>query len=298
MFTVLRRAGNFSMTNPAMEVLFTVVKREDKYKAKNIIETFVYRGGDQVGAWIYAGMAGDRAQSGWDLFRRRSVRPRLARVGPLAGPQTGRPGRGIDSPTSKPVISIEPRSGAATPVTFSRSNMSRATIERPQPDEHGEFYAQIHRQGARWRFDRAIGRTGRRHGQSAERTFARARRLRVWSGQVDDQTGPWPSLDAERVFGYRALRFARNDATELPGFDENSWVDNANFAQRTLADLVDEFQGVRASTIHFAKNLDAEALTRRGKASSNPFSVRALLYIIAGHERHHTALLRERYLSQ
>jgi AAA family ATP:ADP antiporter len=55
---VARRAGNFSITNPAMEVLFTVVPREDKYKAKNIIETFVYRGGDQVGAWIYAGMVG------------------------------------------------------------------------------------------------------------------------------------------------------------------------------------------------------------------------------------------------
>jgi ATP:ADP antiporter, AAA family len=54
---VLRRAGNFSITNPAMEVLFTVVKREDKYKAKNIIETFVYRGGDQIGAWSYAGLA-------------------------------------------------------------------------------------------------------------------------------------------------------------------------------------------------------------------------------------------------
>jgi AAA family ATP:ADP antiporter len=55
-FTVLRRAGNFAITNPAMEVLFTVVKREDKYKAKNIIETFVYRGGDQIGAWTYAGL--------------------------------------------------------------------------------------------------------------------------------------------------------------------------------------------------------------------------------------------------
>jgi ATP:ADP antiporter, AAA family len=54
--TVLRRAGNFALTNPAMEVLFTVVKREDKYKAKNIIETFVYRGGDQIGAWTYAGL--------------------------------------------------------------------------------------------------------------------------------------------------------------------------------------------------------------------------------------------------
>jgi ATP:ADP antiporter, AAA family len=57
-FMVLRRASNFALTNPAMEVLFTVVSREDKYKAKNIIETFVYRGGDQVGAWIYAGLAG------------------------------------------------------------------------------------------------------------------------------------------------------------------------------------------------------------------------------------------------
>jgi AAA family ATP:ADP antiporter len=56
-FTVLRRASNFALTNPAMEVLFTVVPREDKYKAKNIIETFVYRGGDQLGAWVYAGLA-------------------------------------------------------------------------------------------------------------------------------------------------------------------------------------------------------------------------------------------------
>jgi AAA family ATP:ADP antiporter len=55
-FTVLRRSSNFALTNPAMEVLFTVVPREDKYKAKNIIETFVYRGGDQVGAWLYAGL--------------------------------------------------------------------------------------------------------------------------------------------------------------------------------------------------------------------------------------------------
>jgi AAA family ATP:ADP antiporter len=56
-FTVLRRASNFAVTNPAMEVLFTVVRREDKYKAKNVIETFVYRGGDQVAAWMYAGLA-------------------------------------------------------------------------------------------------------------------------------------------------------------------------------------------------------------------------------------------------
>jgi AAA family ATP:ADP antiporter len=58
LFTVLRRGGNFAITNPAMEVLFTVVRREDKYKAKNVIETFVYRGGDQIGAWAYKGLTG------------------------------------------------------------------------------------------------------------------------------------------------------------------------------------------------------------------------------------------------
>jgi AAA family ATP:ADP antiporter len=55
-FVVLRRAGNFALTNPGMEVLFTVVPREDKYKAKSFIETFVYRGGDQIGAWTFAGL--------------------------------------------------------------------------------------------------------------------------------------------------------------------------------------------------------------------------------------------------
>ena len=62
---------------------------------------------------------------------------------------------------------------------------------------------------------------------------------------------------------------------------------NANFASRTLDDLLDEFQVVRAATIHFAKHLDAEALARRGNANGHPVSVRALFYIIAGHERHH-----------
>jgi uncharacterized damage-inducible protein DinB len=103
-------------------------------------------------------------------------------------------------------------------------------------------------------------------------------------------------MDGERVFAYRALRFARNDHTDLPGFDENAWVPAANFGARTLGDLLEELQVVRASTIHFAKHLDDETLKRRGKANGAEVSVRALLYIIAGHERHHVALLKERYL--
>jgi hypothetical protein len=103
--------------------------------------------------------------------------------------------------------------------------------------------------------------------------------------------------DSERVFAYRLLRIARGDQTPLPGFDEQSWVPNAGCAERTLADLVAELRVVRAGTLALLRHLPAEAATRRGTANNVEVSVRALAWIIAGHERHHLALIRERYLS-
>jgi hypothetical protein len=102
--------------------------------------------------------------------------------------------------------------------------------------------------------------------------------------------------DTERVMCDRALRFSRGDATPLPAFDENEYVRQANFDERTLADLASEFGSVRAATLHFFRSLGNEALMRRGVANNNEFTVRALAYIIAGHERHHVKLIRERYL--
>jgi len=101
--------------------------------------------------------------------------------------------------------------------------------------------------------------------------------------------------DVERVMGLRALWFARADAAPLPGFDENAWVPSGNFAGRSLADLTAELEAVRGATIAFVRGLDESALTRRGVANGAELSVRALLYIIAGHERHHVKILRERY---
>jgi uncharacterized damage-inducible protein DinB len=101
--------------------------------------------------------------------------------------------------------------------------------------------------------------------------------------------------DAERVFSYRALRFARGDAKPLQSFDENAWVPPGKFDARPLKDLAAEFDAVRRATIALLRTFDAEALQRRGVASDNPVSVRALAYIIAGHERHHVGLLHERY---
>jgi len=101
--------------------------------------------------------------------------------------------------------------------------------------------------------------------------------------------------DGERVFAYRALRFARGDATELPGFDENRYVPAGRFGDRSLGDLLDELGAVRDATVRLLAGLPAEAWERRGVASGSEVSVRALACVIAGHELHHRSILEERY---
>ncbi len=102
--------------------------------------------------------------------------------------------------------------------------------------------------------------------------------------------------DAERIFAYRALRIARRDSTPLASFDENEYVKNAPFARQPLADLIEEFIAVRRGTLSLFRNLNEPAWTRRGVASNNPVTARALAYIVAGHELHHRKMLEEKYL--
>ena len=102
-------------------------------------------------------------------------------------------------------------------------------------------------------------------------------------------------IDAERIFGYRALRLARADETPLPGFEENDYVRSAGSDARTLADLVDELRVVREGTVRLFASLPDEAWERRGVVNGREVSVRALAFITAGHARHHLAVLRERY---
>lgn len=103
--------------------------------------------------------------------------------------------------------------------------------------------------------------------------------------------------DAERIFAYRLLRIARGDATPLASFDENLYVPNGQFERRSLADIAAEFATVRDATLSLVQSLDAGALARMGTASQKPVSARALAWIIAGHEIHHLAVIRERYLT-
>ena len=101
--------------------------------------------------------------------------------------------------------------------------------------------------------------------------------------------------DAERVFVYRAMTAARGDRTSLPGFDENEYVDRAGFDRHTLAELAADLDSTRAATLSLFRTFSAEEAARRGIANDAECSVRALAWIIAGHERHHVRVLGERY---
>lgn len=103
-------------------------------------------------------------------------------------------------------------------------------------------------------------------------------------------------LDTERIFAYRALRIARNDATPLPGFEQDEYILYMNAESRSPASIMAEYRIVRAGTLELFRHFTPEALQRRGTASNNPISVRALAFLIAGHEQHHLRILRERYM--
>ncbi len=103
-------------------------------------------------------------------------------------------------------------------------------------------------------------------------------------------------IDAERIFAYRALRFARLDETPLPGFEENDYAEVANVEHRKWTDMIEEFQMVRSASEHLFLSLDEDELLRSGTASNTRMSVRSLGYVIIGHSLHHMRIVKERYL--
>jgi len=167
-------------------------------------------------------------------------------------------------------------------------------IPKPSSDEHAEYYA---------KYIRLVGDDA-----LAALRAQSASTPRMLSGLSEAQAmfryapEKWcvkevvgHIIDSERVFSYRALRIARADRTPLPGFDENAWVPAGHFDRRSIKDLMAAYETVRAATVALLSSFDEEALVRRGIANDQEVSVRALAHIMAGHELHHVALLRERY---
>ena len=104
--------------------------------------------------------------------------------------------------------------------------------------------------------------------------------------------------DTERVFAYRALRIARGDATPMEGFEQDDYVKNGPFARHAIAEVIEDYIAVRRATISLLRSLEEAAWWRRGIANKNEVTVRAIAYMIAGHEVHHRRILQEKYFGR
>lgn len=163
---------------------------------------------------------------------------------------------------------------------------------RPRSDEYGAFYAGY------------IGRVP--DGQWLARLERQPAEYRALLDGVDDDRaalplapGKWSLLDVlahvadtERVFAFRLLWFARAEASELPGFDQDAWVRQVTGQPHTVAGLLDDIEAVRKATVTLVRGLSDEAADRRGTANGTPISVRALAWMIPGHAQHHLDALR------
>jgi len=170
--------------------------------------------------------------------------------------------------------------------------------QRPQPGEYLEYYHKyIERVPAgdivailATQMDDTITLLRNRTEEQALRTYAPGKwTMKEVIGHI---------ADAERVFAYRALRIARGDATPLEGFDENAYTPAGRFDERPLASLLAELAAVRRATVALLAGLPQDAWTRTGTANNAAVSVRALAWIIAGHEVHHRGILQERYMTE
>lgn len=173
--------------------------------------------------------------------------------------------------------------------------MGPAPISPPEADEHASFYTRY--------VERARGIADLR-GELSRQPAALRHAL---AGVPDARLGPYAPgkwsvrqvvghlIDLERVFSYRVLRFSRGDGTPLPGFDQDAYVQAGRFDERSLASLLDELDLVRSGTLALLDGITADGLLRRGTSNGVPVSVRALLYVIAGHTTHHLDGLAANY---
>ena len=175
--------------------------------------------------------------------------------------------------------------------------MSAPPIQRPEPGEYSPYYqsylAGLPAGDILALLDAQRGETRATLGVLT----ARQSGFRYGAGKWSIKEVVGHVIDVERVLVYRALRFSRADATPLPGFEQDDYVAGGNFGSRALADLLEELAVVRAGTLALFRGMSPEMLARRGTANEATMSVRAVPWIILGHERHHLDIIRDRYLA-
>jgi uncharacterized damage-inducible protein DinB len=168
-------------------------------------------------------------------------------------------------------------------------------MKRPEPTEYAEFYAGYVSEVPG---SDVLGVLESQRVQMLQLFAARSER----DGSFRYAPGKWTVKevlghinDAERIFAYRALRIARGDPTPLPAFEQEDFVRNGAFGERTLADLAEEFGLVRNASVALFRSLREDAWPRRGVASEKEVTVRALAFITVGHQIHHRSILEEWY---
>ena len=173
--------------------------------------------------------------------------------------------------------------------------MSTATISRPAPSDYPPYFATY--------IDKVPeGDVLEILKNQIENTVKTLSRVKESDAGFRYAPGKWSIreivghvADTERIFVYRAVCFARGESQPLPGFDENTYAANSGADAKSLADNLNELRTQRAATISFFAGASAEALARRGTANNREYVMRAIPFIIAGHERHHMGVIQERY---
>jgi uncharacterized damage-inducible protein DinB len=216
------------------------------------------------------------------MFKNRLGRIRRRRILPALDSGFGRPKWGAYNSAPRRAI-------------LSRMSAPKTATTRPEPTEYAAFYEKY---VALVPGNDIVAILDAQRLQMAQLFAARSER----DGNFRYAADKWTVKevlghisDSERIFAYRALRIARADATPLSGFEQDDYVRAGAFGERSLADLAEEFALVRSSTSALFHSLGKEAWLRRGTANKNEVTVRALAFIIAGHELHHRDILKERY---
>lgn len=171
-------------------------------------------------------------------------------------------------------------------------------IARPNPDEYAPYYQKY--------IDLVRGEEPIKGlNESRKEVIKLISRLSKKKLKFRYEEGKWSikemllhMMDTERVFAFRALQFSRNDKNELPGFEENEWAPASKADKRKVKSLLKEYNAIREASIQLYSNLTDEMLVHSGIASKKLMSVRALLYVTLGHEKHHLNVIRERYLKK
>jgi hypothetical protein len=170
-------------------------------------------------------------------------------------------------------------------------------LARPDPSEHAPYFARY--------IDLVSGDARDALATQIDGSLATLRAVSAADSLFRYGPGKWSLrevvghlIDSERIFAYRALRFARGQAEPIPGFEPDQDMAVARFERREWTDLLDELSSLRAADVRMFRGFDGEAWLRQGVADGKVMSVRAAAYTMAGHERHHMRIVRERYLER